>query len=86
MEKLSEECIILGNELQLNAIMFNCMQDYIDASSEWSIAEDELITNVFVFPKVRSLFVICHQKLHLYSYSLESAADPPIKEQTLSFP
>lgn len=51
MEKLNEEYLLVGNEYQLNAIGIHCMPDYVEASSQWAIAEDEPITNLFVSPK-----------------------------------
>jgi hypothetical protein len=35
--------------------------------------------------KVRTLFVVCLRRLHLYSYNSEACDQNPVKDQTLSF-
>ena len=47
MEKLGEDCLLIGNEYQLNAVGLDCMQDYTEASSRWEIVEEDLITSLF---------------------------------------
>lgn len=68
-----------------------CLHDFTEASSSWTLAEDESISNVFVSIKgkyttysVRSIFVVCSHKLHLYSYFLDHTM-PPVKEDSVSF-
>lgn len=51
VEKLNEEYLLIGNEYQLNAIEIHCMSDYVEANSQWAIAEEDPITNLFVSPK-----------------------------------
>lgn len=59
VEKLSEECILVGNEYQLSVVNLACMQDYVEASSEWAIAEDDPISNLFVSSKGKTLSTQC---------------------------